>query len=551
MVNENHLRLEINHGGQFESKQGIYYYKGGTTDTLCDVNISAMTLEHLLDYLQEAGYGKGLKIYYMKPGSVNKDGFKLIWNDDCINEIREDIKNVNLIELFVDHCAEEKGKNVVEEMDFGDDGSEDEVSDFEEEVSSESEHTEDDSESEGLVDSDIDEEAEEIRERKRKVREGLIDPLREGNLTDMNVGNGMHNVHIELENEHHTERPRTKSRSNRKHDPTLMGDMPNWEDVVQQETRIFDRLFAQFADNEQLECDKVGKSAEEADESDSFDAHSLEASDSSDNEEVQSKEMIKTKKKKKNQNLHFPTFNPKTPMENIEFEPGLIFTSRLHLKDAIRNYGVAKQRKVYLKRCDMKRMQAKCRDGCNWELWASRMVNDEAFQIKTYKKEHNCIIVSKQRMVKADWLAKEFGSIIRSNPRWKLKEFVAAVQAKYKLQCTLNQCWWAKKAAMGELEDVLKEHYARLWEYGAEVLRTNPGSSLFIKGEVTEEMENPIFQRLYICFNALKQGFLNGCRKIIGLDGCFLKGYVKGELLTAIGFEWDPMCPWLSSYIEH
>lgn len=88
---------------------------------------------------------------------------------------------------------------------------------------------------------------------------------------------------------------------------------------------------------------------------------------------------------------------------------------------------------------------------------------------------------------------------------------------------------------MGELEDVLKEHYARLWDYGAEVLRTNPGSSLFIKGEATEESENPTFQRLYICFNALKQGFLNGCRKIIGLDGCFLKGYVKGELLTAIG----------------
>lgn len=170
MANENDLRLEINHGGKFESKQGIYYYKGGTVDTLCDVNISAMTLEHLLDYLQEAGYGKGLKIYYKKPGSVNKDGFKLIWNDDCINEIREDIKNVNLIELFVDHCAEEKGKNVVEEMDFGGDGSEDEVSDFEEEVSIKSEHTEDDSDSEGLVDSDTDEEVEEIRERKRKVR---------------------------------------------------------------------------------------------------------------------------------------------------------------------------------------------------------------------------------------------------------------------------------------------------------------------------------------------------------------------------------------------
>lgn len=33
----------------------------------------------------------------------------------------------------------------------------------------------------------------------------------------------------------------------------------------------------------------------------------------------------------------------------------------------------------------------------------------------------------------------------------------------------------------------------------------------------------------------MRRGFLNGYRKIIGPDGCFLKGYVKGELLTAIG----------------
>ncbi|XP_074374737.1 uncharacterized protein LOC141715155 [Apium graveolens] len=222
-------------------------------------------------------------------------------------------------------------------------------------------------------------------------------------------------------------------------------------------------------------------------------------------------------------------------MEHIEFQPGLIFTSRELLRYAIRKYGVARQRRVFVKRSDFKRMHAKCREGCKWELWASKLENDKAFQIKTYKGEHNCIIVSKQRMVKADWLAKEFGSTIRSNPRWKLKKFAEAIHAKYKIQCTLNQCWWAKKAAMSEVESVLKEHYARLRDYGVEVLRINPGSSLFIKGETSEESENPTFQRLYICFAALRIGFLNGCRKVIGLDGCFLKGYIKGELLTAIG----------------
>nr|GLL33706.1 cell division cycle protein 27 homolog B isoform X2 [Ipomoea trifida] len=33
----------------------------------------------------------------------------------------------------------------------------------------------------------------------------------------------------------------------------------------------------------------------------------------------------------------------------------------------------------------------------------------------------------------------------------------------------------------------------------------------------------------------MKRGFLDGCGPIIGLDGCFLKGVMKGELLAAVG----------------
>ncbi|CAN0904846.1 hypothetical protein LINGRAHAP2_LOCUS23334, partial [Linum grandiflorum] len=40
---------------------------------------------------------------------------------------------------------------------------------------------------------------------------------------------------------------------------------------------------------------------------------------------------------------------------------------------------------------------------------------------------------------------------------------------------------------------------------------------------------------MYLCFDTLKKGFLAGCQRFISLDGCFLKGLCKGELLTALG----------------
>ena len=42
------------------------------------------------------------------------------------------------------------------------------------------------------------------------------------------------------------------------------------------------------------------------------------------------------------------------------------------------------------------------------------------------------------------------------------------------------------------------------------------------------------FERLYICFEALKKGFKDGCRLILGLDGCHLKGNQRVQILTAV-----------------
>ena len=39
---------------------------------------------------------------------------------------------------------------------------------------------------------------------------------------------------------------------------------------------------------------------------------------------------------------------------------------------------------------------------------------------------------------------------------------------------------------------------------------------------------------MYIRYNAQKLGFLRGCKPIIGLDGCYLKGRFGGQILSTI-----------------
>ena len=65
-----------------------------------------------------------------------------------------------------------------------------------------------------------------------------------------------------------------------------------------------------------------------------------------------------------------------------------------------------------------------------------------------------------------------------------------------------------------------------------ELLRSNSGSTVVINK--LPDVQEPTFWRMYVCFDACKKGFMAGCRKVVGLDGCFFKGATSGELLQAI-----------------
>ncbi|KAI9187402.1 hypothetical protein LWI28_027732 [Acer negundo] len=100
---------------------------------------------------------------------------------------------------------------------------------------------------------------------------------------------------------------------------------------------------------------------------------------------------------------------------------------------------------------------------------------------------------------------------------------------------------WASKAKLkaGEIiEGNLSTQYAKLWDYAEELKKTNHESTVVIDIELGPADKNK-FTRIYICFNACKQGWLHRCIKIIGLDACHVKSYHKAQLMSAIGINAD------------
>ena len=97
-----------------------------------------------------------------------------------------------------------------------------------------------------------------------------------------------------------------------------------------------------------------------------------------------------------------------------------------------------------------------------------------------------------------------------------------------------NLIFRAPKEERDLVKGIAREQYGLLWDYAKELIKSNPNSTIRMNTIPMSESP-PQFKRFYVCLNACKRGSKAGCRPLFGLDGCFLKGYYGGKLLSVVG----------------
>ncbi|KAL3517043.1 hypothetical protein ACH5RR_023945 [Cinchona calisaya] len=197
----------------------------------------------------------------------------------------------------------------------------------------------------------------------------------------------------------------------------------------------------------------------------------------------------------------YHVFNEKTDMKDPVFKVGMLFKSVKEFRAAIRAHSIKDGRNVRFKKNEGKRIRA-IFEGCNWRISASTEQGENTFQVKRLDEPHTCSRVWNNRNLNSRIISEMYFSDLRRNPNIPASELVD------KINEDLN-----------------------------ELRRANPGSTIVLEDLEDENGGEPIFDRLYICLEPLKRGFLSGCRPRIGLDGCFLKGPNGGQLLTAVGMD--------------
>ncbi|RYR59525.1 hypothetical protein Ahy_A05g025418 [Arachis hypogaea] len=211
------------------------------------------------------------------------------------------------------------------------------------------------------------------------------------------------------------------------------------------------------------------------------------------------------------------------------------FETLNQFRKAVQKFNINIGRSVFFARCDSTRSKAICYDeDCPWQIYCAKRTFQASYQVKTFVNEHTCSRDNHFKSADGKWVIDELEERIRLQPNLSVKEADQFFKAEYDVLINERKIYRSMKKANERIEGSEIAQYALLRDYANKILKTNPGSTVRIHTNPMPD-SNPIFLRIYVCFEACKRGFVGGCRPFIGLDGTFLRGYYGGQLLTAIG----------------
>ncbi|KAL3502883.1 hypothetical protein ACH5RR_037332 [Cinchona calisaya] len=148
--------------------------------------------------------------------------------------------------------------------------------------------------------------------------------------------------------------------------------------------------------------------------------------------------------------------------------------------------------------------------------------------------EHKSARTTYHRLANTTFLCKKYKNDIKKIPNWKVLYFKNNVHGHLNVNITRSHAYLTNEKAKELIEAYYMQQYRRQHECATELIRSNSGSIVLLESKTNYDRDK-IFEKLYLCFEAYKDGFLVGCRPIVDLDGCHLRVRHKGKQLSAVG----------------
>ena len=237
-----------------------------------------------------------------------------------------------------------------------------------------------------------------------------------------------------------------------------------------------------------------------------------------------------------------------------QFMLKLCFKDVYQFRDALARLHITQVRNFHFHRNTPDRIIVWCkgkeRYGCKFYMTASTVGHEKTFCIRKMHLKHICPTDPSSSRVNSKWLSKVYVDEFRSNPDTIISTIVDKAKKDFGVEVPKRMAYRVRTKARNTVLGDHKRQYHRIRDYLQTVIDKNPGSRCIVTtvaGPTEDQLEamkkgvnvdiswKPRFHGLFFCVNAAKQGFLDGCRPFIGLDGCFIKLTTGAQILAATG----------------
>ncbi|XP_047979382.1 uncharacterized protein LOC125221304 [Salvia hispanica] len=206
------------------------------------------------------------------------------------------------------------------------------------------------------------------------------------------------------------------------------------------------------------------------------------------------------------------------------------FVDGFQVRDALTTNAIENGWEMRFKRVCKNQVEASCKKPCKWKCYGSYNNTTGAFMLRRVEFEHTCPRNMRSKIVSANWIAKRYLNVFRLKPDTTVKELRADLVQRFAHDASRWKLYNAKRKIIELLSGSVDEHYGKLRSYVLELMRVDKEGRFEIDVGI-----GSVFKGIYIGFSGLRMGFMMGCRRVIGLDGAFLKTYLGGAILTAVG----------------
>ena len=140
------------------------------------------------------------------------------------------------------------------------------------------------------------------------------------------------------------------------------------------------------------------------------------------------------------QRLGNPEFNERTNMTNVKLVKGMKFPNSSIFRKALREYVIQHHIDIKWKLNEKKDISVHCKNNCGWRCYASMVIGECTFEIKTLNADCTCPLIFQNGQVTLAYVANRYLEDFSKNPNWKVSGVMRHVMQQISVDYVLVKC---------------------------------------------------------------------------------------------------------------